>query len=114
MPAGAVQVLLEEITQAKRHFGLPEDAPKISCYEAGWDGFWLHRFLGTRGVENHVINSASIEVNRRHRQAKMDRLDVHKLLTMLLRYVAGEPKCGVWCVCPARSMKTAGSSIGNS
>jgi hypothetical protein len=94
MPAGAVQVLLEEMAQAKRHFGLPEDAPVISCYEAGRDGFWLHRFLGTRGVENHVIDSASIEVNRRHRRAKTDRLDVHKLLTMLLRHVAGEPK--VW------------------
>jgi len=96
MPAGAVQVLLEEIAQAKRHFGLPEDAPVISCYEAGRDGFWLHRFLGTRGVENHVIDSASIEVNRRPRRAKTDRLDVHKLLTMLLRHVAGEPK--VWSV----------------
>jgi transposase len=96
MPAGAVQVLLEEIAQAKRRFGWPEDAPVISCYEAGRDGFWLHRFLGTWGVENHVIDSASVEVNRRHRRAKTDRLDVHKLLTMLLRHGAGEPK--VWSV----------------
>jgi transposase len=96
MPAGAVEVLLEEIVRAKQRFGLPAEAPVMSCYEAGRDGFWLHRFLGTQGVENHVVDSASIEVNRRHRRAKTDRLDVHKLLTMLLRHVAGEPK--VWSV----------------
>jgi transposase len=96
MPAGAVQVLLEEIGRAKQRFGLPADAPVISCYEAGRDGFWLHRFLGPQGVENHVVDSASIEVNRRYRRAKTERLDVHKLLTMLLRHVAGEPK--VWSV----------------
>src|SRR4029453_6035075 len=38
MPAGAVQVLLEEIGRAKQRFGLPADAPVISCYEAGRDG----------------------------------------------------------------------------
>ena len=47
-----------------------------SCYEAGRDGFWLHRLLASRGVENVVIDSASIEVNRRSKRAKTDRLDV--------------------------------------
>ena len=68
----------------------------MSCYEAGRDGFWLHRSLVAHGVENLVIDSASIEVNRRQRRAKTDRLDVHKLLTMLLRHMAGEKK--VWSV----------------
>src|SRR4029453_4886595 len=53
MPGGAVQGLLEEIGRAKQRFGLPADAPVISCYEAGRDGFWLHRFLGPQGMENH-------------------------------------------------------------
>src|ERR671922_41677 len=66
----------------------------ISCYEAGRDGFWLHRWLVTQGVVNCVVDSSSIEVNRRHRRAKTDRLDVQKLLTMLLRHAAGERK--VW------------------
>jgi transposase len=66
----------------------------MSCYEAGRDGFWLHRFLVSRGIENAVVDSASIEGNRRYRRAKTDRLDVHKLLTMLLRHAAGEKK--VW------------------
>ena len=80
----------EEITAAKRRFGLAPDAPVVSCYEAGRDGFWIHRYLTRLGVTNVVVDSASIEVNRRARRAKTDRLDVEKLLTMLLRYVQGE------------------------
>jgi transposase len=96
IPAGAVEGLQQEIIRAKQRFGLPEDTRVVSCYEAGRDGFWLHRYLVTHGVENLVIDSASIEVNRRQRRAKTDRLDVHKLLTMLLRHMAGEKK--VWSV----------------
>ena len=96
IPAGALETLQKEITRAKQRFGLPEDACVVSCYEAGRDGFWLHRYLAAHGVTNHVIDSASIEVNRRQRRAKTDRLDVHKLLTMLLRHMAGEGK--VWSV----------------
>jgi transposase len=96
IPAGALETLQKEITRAKQRFGLPEDACVVSCYEAGRDGFWLHRYLAAHGVTNHVIDSASIEVNRRQRRAKTDRLDVHKLLTMLLRHMAGERK--VWSV----------------
>ena len=96
IPAGALDMLQQEITRAKQRFGLPEDAHVVSCYKAGRDGFWLHRSLVAHGVENFVIDSASIEVNRRQRRAKTDRLDVHKLLTMLLRHMAGEKK--VWSV----------------
>lgn len=88
--------LKREIEQAKERFGLPEEAAVVSCYEAGRDGFWLHRYLGSIGVENRVVDSASIEVNRRYRRAKTDRLDVGKLLTMLVRYEQGETK--VWSV----------------
>jgi transposase len=90
IPAGDVARLQQEITRAKQRFGLPEDAHVMSCYEAGRDGFWLHRYLVAHHVENLVIDSASIEVNRRQRRAKTDRLDVRKLLTMLLRHRAGE------------------------
>jgi transposase len=96
IPAGNVERLQQEVARAKQRFGLPEDAHVVSCYEAGRDGFWLHRYLVAQGVMNHVIDSASIEVNRRQRRAKTDRLDVHKLLTMLLRHMAGEKK--VWSV----------------
>jgi transposase len=96
IPAGDVERLQQEIARAKQRFGLPEDAHVVSCYEAGRDGFWLHRYLVAQSIMNHVIDSASIEVNRRQRRAKTDRLDVHKLLTMLLRHLAGEKK--VWSV----------------
>jgi transposase len=62
----------------------------VSCYEAGRDGFWLHRFLLSLGVENLVVDSSSIEVNRRSRRAKTDRLDAQKLLMMLIRHDLGE------------------------
>src|SRR5213593_4295275 len=88
--------LPEEIAATKRRFRLPVDAPVISCYEAGRDGFWIHRYLTSLGVENLVVDSSSIEVNRRARRAKTDRMDVEKLLAMLLRYVGGEQT--VWRV----------------
>lgn len=82
--------LLVEIAEAKRRLRLPADCPVVSCYEAGRDGFWLHRFLQQHGVHNLVIDSSSIEVNRRQRRAKSDRLDADKLLSMLLRQAGGE------------------------
>jgi hypothetical protein len=66
-----------------------------SCYEAGRDGWWLHRWLVQQGVDNIVVDSASIEVNRRARRAKTERLDGDKLLAMLLRHHGGER---VWSV----------------
>src|SRR6266851_3387066 len=88
--------VLNEIAQAKRRLGLPATAPVVSCYEAGREGFWLHRFLQAQGITNHVVDSSSIEVNRRRRRAKSDGLDVRKLLSMLLRYHHGERQ--VWQV----------------
>jgi len=96
LPAGALDTLQQEIARAKQRFGLPEDARVVSCYEAGRDGFGLHRSWVVHGVEHDGIDSASIEVNRRQRRAKTDRLDVRKLLTMRRRHSAGEQK--VWSV----------------
>lgn len=88
--------VLHEIQETKRRFGLPEDVRVVSCYEAGREAFWLHRWLGSEGIENRVVDSASIEVNRRKRRAKADRLDGRKLLRMLIRHESGEK--GVWSV----------------
>ena len=82
--------VLDEIAQAKRRLGLPDTAPVVSCYEAGREGFWLHRFLQAHGITNPVVDSSAIEVNRRRRRAKSDGLDVRKLLSMVLRYAQGE------------------------
>jgi transposase len=88
--------VMREIKKAKHRFGLPDDAHVVSCFEAGRDGFWFHRFLVQEGVENIVVDSASIEVNRRKRRAKSDRLDAVKLVSMLIRWHNGEKK--VWAV----------------
>ena len=78
------------VAEAQRRLGLPADAPVRSCYEAGRDGFWPHRFLTTLGVANVVVDSSSIEVSRRARRAKTDRLDGERLLRLLLRHWGGE------------------------
>jgi transposase len=82
------------LAQGHARFGLPAGAPVVSCYEAGRDGFWIHRALVHRGIRNRVVDSASIEVNRRARRAKTDRLDALKLVRMLVRVCWGERR--VW------------------
>jgi transposase len=96
MPARDLPRLQEEIAKAKQRFRLPATVPVRSCYEAGRDGFWLDRYLRACGIHNCVVDSSSIEVNRRQRRAKTDRLDAGKLLNLLLRYHNGEMK--VWSV----------------
>ena len=102
-----LQALEHEIRTAKKRFGLPGDAPVLSCYEAGRDDFWIHRYLETYGIQNLVVDPASIEVSRRARRRKTDKLDVNKLLAMLIRYHSGERK--VWRVVhvPSRQAEDA-------
>jgi transposase len=80
------ETIKREIEAAKKRFKLSEQALVVSCYEAGRDGFWLHRYLIANGIENLVVDSSSIEVNRRKRRAKTDRLDAKKLSKMLVRF----------------------------
>lgn len=64
----------------------------VSCYEAGLDGHWLHRWLVGQGVVSHVVDPSSIEVARRARRAKTDRIDLDKLMRSFLSYLRGEPR----------------------
>jgi len=68
--AGDLEGLGQEIGQAKKRFSLPETARVLSCYEAGREGFWLHRYLVAEGIANLVVDSASIEVKRRRKRTK--------------------------------------------
>jgi transposase len=88
--AGDLSGVKREIEGAKRRFGLAREACVLSCYEAGRDGFWLHGYLVHIGVSNLVVDSSSIEVNRRAKRAKTDKMDLGKLLGMLMRYDHGE------------------------
>jgi transposase len=94
--AGDLIALKHEVTLAKKRFGLPETTRVLSCYEAGREGFWLHRYLAEQGVENLIVDSSSIQVNRRQRRAKTDRMDVEKLLRQLIGYRSGDKS--VWSV----------------
>lgn len=92
--AGDLEAVQRVLVAGRSRFGLPATARVVSCQEAGREGFWIHRALMQLGVESHVIDSASIEVNRRRRRAKTDRLDVLRLLRLLLRVASGERQ--VW------------------
>ena len=88
------ELLTTSRRKAERRCGVP--VRMVSCYEAGYDGFWLDRWLADYGVINHVLDPASIEVNRRLRRAKTDRIDLEKLMRALLAHLRGEAKaCSV-------------------
>jgi transposase len=87
--------LIEEVrARVSRETGRAVEV--ISCYEAGYDGFWLHRQLSAHGIRNYVIDPASLQVDRRARRVKTDRIDTERLLRSLMAYLRGEPK--VWSV----------------
>jgi transposase len=94
VPSGDLAAVERAVQQARGRFGLDASARVVSCYEAGRDGFWIHRALWQRGIDNRVVDSASIEVNRRARRTKTDRLDALKLVMMLVRVCSGERR--VW------------------
>jgi transposase len=64
----------------------------VSCYEAGYDGFWLHRLLMAAGITNYVFDPASIAVDQRARRVKTDRIDGERMLRTLMAYLRGEPR----------------------
>src|SRR3979411_2898422 len=81
--------LSEEVrARVSRETGRAADV--ISCYEAGYDGFWLHRLLEAHGIRNYVLDPASLLVTRRARRATPDRIDVERMLRALGRYLRGE------------------------
>lgn len=88
--AGDLEGCRKEIEKGKVRFGMTGSVLTRSCYEAGREGFWPHRALTEMGIENIVVDASSIEVNRRQRRAKTDRMDVEKLVRQLVRYWRGE------------------------
>jgi transposase len=92
--AGDLAAVRRALEKGRAWFGVSATGRVVSCYEAGRDGFWIHRALGALGVANRVVDSSSIEVNRRARRTKTDRLDALKLVMMLVRVCQGERR--VW------------------
>lgn len=89
---------MRRLAGARKRFGLKENAKVYTCHEAGRDGFAVHRWLEEQDVAavNHVIDAASMKVNRKKRRAKTDKIDVGQLLRDLVRYVGGDGD--VWSV----------------
>ena len=81
--------LLEEVSRAKSKLGLAEEVRVVCCFEAGRDGHWLYRWLVSAGFEALEIDSSSIEKPQGRKHVKTDRVDVAKLLDLLLRYCLG-------------------------
>jgi len=85
---GLMDLLARRRGQAEERTGRPVRI--ACCFEAGYDGFWLHRWLRARGIENRVLDAASVLVDRRARRAKTDRLDAAGLLRTLMALERGE------------------------
>jgi transposase len=89
MPARDRGRLLEEVRQAKQRLEVATEGRVVVCYEAGRDGHWIYHWLMSKGFEVLEIDSSSIELARGRKHVKTDRVDVVKLLDLLLRYAHG-------------------------
>src|SRR5712672_249632 len=90
---GDVAALAARLAEWRRKAALGgKPVRMLSCYEAGFDGHWLHRWLTDQGVINHEIDPSSIEVNRRARRAKTDRIDLERMMRAFLGLLRGEPQ----------------------
>ena len=74
---------LEEMSRAKTKFCLPMDSNVFVAIEAGRDGFWIPCWFKDLDINCLVADPASIEVNRKAKQAKTDLIDARKLLKLL-------------------------------
>jgi transposase len=88
--AGLLALIEKTRSRAEQKPGAPLRV--VSCYEAGYDGFWLHRLLLAAGIMNFVFDAASIPVEQRGRRAKTDRIDGELLLRTLMAHLRGEPR----------------------
>ncbi len=86
--AGLVDVLGKVSARASCEAGT--HVPISVCYEVGYDGFWLARYLIDRGIETHVLDSSSFRVSRRGRRVKTDRIDVEAMALTLRAFIAGD------------------------
>jgi transposase len=91
--AGDSAKLIAHLEQARSHVQEQTDAPVavMTCYEAGRDGFWLHRVLQDNGIDNQVVDPASLLTDQKKKSKKTDRIDVRKILRALKLWHEGDP-----------------------
>ena len=86
----ALQDLIER-HRAKAERGLEREVRVLNCYKAGYEGFWLARWLdGAMALETVVLDAASLLVNRKAKQRKTDRIDAKKMVRALLAHDRGD------------------------
>ena len=98
--AGLLELLSRSRGKAEQRYGVQVKA--IVIQEAGLDGFWIHRLLLANGIESHVVDAASIAVDRRHRRAKTDAIDGETLLRTLMAWARGERRVCSMVRAPSR------------
>ena len=98
--AGLLELLSRSRAKAEQRYGVQVKA--IVIQEAGLDGFWIHRLLLANGIESHVVDAASIAVDRRHRRAKTDAIDGETLLRTLMAWARGERRVCSMVRAPSR------------
>jgi transposase len=103
--AGLLKLIEDVRGRAARALG--QVPAVVSCYEAGYDGFWLHRVLNATGITNFVFDAASVPVERRSRRAKTDRIDGELLLRTLMAHCRGEPRVVRVARVPSREAEDA-------
>ena len=101
-----LEALVQEVAEVCRRLGAGEQTRVVVAYEAGQEGFWLVRALRARGIKAEVIDPVSLQVDRRARRAKTDRLDAEALVRSLCGgWEATVWPCG-WCGCRAWPTRT--------
>jgi transposase len=93
--SGDMRAVLDRLARARMQWGVAADTPVVSCYEAGRDGFWLHRWLTVQGVRNVLLDATSIERDRRAKAVKTDRVDAERLLELLVAWGQGRKRLRV-------------------
>jgi transposase len=98
IPGGDTKRLLELTgrLQAKLRDKDVSQVRTVCCYEAGYDGLWLHRLLVNHGIENHVLDAASLPIDRRAKHIKTDNIDAKRLLRAILGFVQCDPQVVAW------------------
>lgn len=98
--ARALLDLLERLrVRAETNVGKPTRL--IVIQEVGLDGFWIHRVFEKAGIENWLVDPASVAVPRRHRRVKTDKIDGEALIRVLTAFKRGEPRVCAMVVPPS-------------
>ena len=105
--ADLIELLSRSMAKAEQRYGVQVKA--IVIQEAGLDGFWIYRLLLANGIESHVVDAASIAVNRRHRRAKTDAIDGETLLRTLMAWAAASGGSVPWFARRAGKTRIAGA-----